>query len=167
MSPAFNVRSYGKVSVEKVLVESGKINTRDVQILIQIQKWWELKHNLSSPEWVVLMSALPDDVAGRGHLAGLSETSPDGIRYSEVSLYHQITVNDKPLEWTFTLVVKILLHENAHYYYQSKGRFKKDKISSAREERIVDATAEKDLDEFSSQHPELDDWLRRRVTTPK
>ena len=122
---------------------------------------------MSSPEWVVLASALPDDIAGRGHVAGLSETGSNGTTYSEVSLYYPVTVNDKPLKWTFELVVKILFHENAHHYHQSKGRFKKDKISTVREDQIMDDTAEKDLDKFSREHPELDKWLRSVVPNRK
>jgi hypothetical protein len=112
---------------------------------------------------VILASALPDDIAGRGPVAGLHETGPNGTKYSEVSLYHQIVENDKPLEWTFRQLVKVLFHENAHHYHQSKGRFKQDKISRQKEELIMDDTAERDLNEFSRKYPEFDDWLRSIV----
>lgn len=158
--PAYNVRSYGRVSVEKSLVESGAISTRDIQVLVQVQKWWELKHRMSSPEWVILASALRDDIAERGHIAGLHETGPDGTKYSEVSFYYKITVNDEAVDWTFGLVVRVLFHENAHHYHQSKGRFKQDKVSTRKEEQIMDDTADEDLKEFSRKYPELATWLQ-------
>ncbi len=146
------------------MAESGVVTPYDVQVLVQIQKWWELRHKRHSPEWVVLSSALPDDIAGRGHVAGLSETGPDGKEYSEVSLYYELTVNGKALPWTFEQVVKILLHENAHNYYQSKGRFPKRRVSTPKEERIVDVMADKDLRDFTREHPELTTWFPKSIT---
>jgi hypothetical protein len=55
--------------------------------------------------------------------------------------YHDISWQNNPYKVKYA--EGNCSHENAHRYYQDKGRFSRDKVSASKEERIVDEMAEK------------------------